>query len=95
MLIDTHSHIYSKDFNSDIDETVQNAYKNDVKKIVLPNIDSGSIKHLIDLSKAYPHICYPLMGLHPTSIASDYKEELQAIEYWLNTHKFYGVGEIG
>ncbi len=95
MLIDTHSHIYTEDFNSDIDEVVQNAYNNDVKKIVLPNIDSGTIKRLVDLSNSYPHICYPLMGLHPTSVASDYKEELQAVEYWLHKHKFYGIGEIG
>lgn len=95
MLIDTHSHIYSEDFNSDIDEIIQNAYNNDVKKIVLPNIDTGSIKRLVDLSKSYPHICYPLMGLHPTSVATDYKDELHAIEYWLDKYKFYGIGEIG
>lgn len=95
MLIDTHSHIYSEDFNTDIDEVVQNAYNNDIKKIVLPNIDSGTIKRLVDLSISYPHICYPLMGLHPTSVATDYKEELKAVEYWLDKHKFYGIGEIG
>lgn len=95
MLIDTHSHIYTEDFNSDIDEVIQNAYNNDVKKIVLPNIDSGTIKRLIDLSNSYPHICYPLMGLHPTSVGTDYKEELIAVEYWLDKYKFYGIGEIG
>ena len=95
MLIDTHSHIYSEDFNDDIDEVLQNAYNNDVKKIILPNIDSGTIKRLIDLSNSYPHICYPLMGLHPTSVSKDYKEELSAVEYWLDKQKFYGIGEIG
>jgi TatD DNase family protein len=95
MLIDTHSHIYSGDFNSDIDEVIQNAYNNDVKKIVLPNIDAGTIKRLMDLSDAYPHICYPLMGLHPTSVAEDYKEVLHAIEYWMEKYKFYGIGETG
>ncbi len=95
MLIDTHSHIYSEDFNDDIDEVLQNAYNNDVKKIILPNIDSGTIKRLMDLSNSYPHICYPLMGLHPTSVSKDYKEELSAVEYWLDKYKFYGIGEIG
>jgi len=95
MLIDTHSHIYSEDFHDDIDEVLQNAYNNDVKKIILPNIDSGSIKRLIDLSNAYPHVCYPLMGLHPTSVSEDYREELSVVEYWLDKHKFYGIGEIG
>lgn len=95
MLIDTHSHIYSDEFQNDLDEVVQNAYNNQVKKIVLPNINSGSIKRLLDLSDSYPHICYPLMGLHPTSVFKDYKEELKTIEYWLEKRKFYGIGEIG
>lgn len=95
MLIDTHAHIYSEDFIHDVDEVVQHAYDNDVKKIVLPNIDSGSVKRLLDLSDAYPHLCYPLMGLHPTSVSSDYSEELQAVEYWLEKRNFYGIGEIG
>lgn len=95
MLIDTHSHIYSEDFNHDIDEVMQRAYDNDVKKIILPNIDSGSIKRMLDLSDSYPHLCYPLMGLHPTSVSEDYKDELKAVEYWLEKRKFYGIGEIG
>ena len=95
MLIDTHSHIYSEDFHDDIDEVLQNAYNNDVKKIILPNIDSGSIKRLIDLSNNYPHVCYPLMGLHPTSVAADFRAELSVVEYWLDKYKFYGIGEIG
>ena len=95
MLIDTHSHIYSEDFTHDRDEVLQRAYESGIKKIILPNIDSGSIKHMLDLSDAYPHLCYPLIGLHPTSVEDDYQEELRAIEYWLDKRKFYGIGEIG
>ncbi len=95
MLIDTHAHIYSEDFLHDVDEILQRAYDNDVKKIILPNIDSGSVKRLIDLNDAYPHLCFPLMGLHPTSVAADYRDELEAVEYWLSKRKFYGIGEIG
>lgn len=95
MLIDTHSHIYSEDFNHDIDDVMQRAYDNDVKKIILPNIDSASIKRMLDLSDSYPHLCYPLIGLHPTSVSEDYHEEIEAMEYWLEKRKFYGLGEIG
>jgi TatD DNase family protein len=35
------------------------------------------------------------MGLHPTSVSHDYKEELSLVEYWLEKQKFYGIGEIG
>jgi TatD DNase family protein len=95
MLIDTHSHIYSTDFIHDRDEVIQRAYSNDVRKIILPNIDSSSVKNLLDLVDTYPHICIPLMGLHPTSVNHDYQEELQVVEYWLKKRKFYGIGEIG
>ena len=95
MLIDTHSHIYSTDFIDDLDEVIQRAYSNDVRKIILPNIDSSSVKNLLNLVDTYPHICIPLMGLHPTSVNQDYKEELQVVEYWLEKRKFFGIGEIG
>jgi TatD DNase family protein len=95
MLIDTHSHIYSTDFIHDLDEVIQRAYSNDVRKIILPNIDSSSVKNLLDLVDTYPHICIPLMGLHPTSVNHDYQEELQVVDYWLKKRKFYGIGEIG
>ncbi|MDP2112673.1 MAG: TatD family hydrolase [Bacteroidota bacterium] len=95
MLIDTHSHIYSTDFIHDRDEIIQRAYSNDVRKIILPNIDSSSVKNLLDMVDTYPHICIPLMGLHPTSVNHDYQEELQVVEYWLKKRKFYGIGEIG
>lgn len=74
---------------------MQRAYDNDVKKIILPNIDSGSVKRMLDLTDNYPHLCFPLMGIHPTSVAADYREELEAVEYWLGKRKFYGIGEIG
>jgi TatD DNase family protein len=95
MLIDTHSHIYSTDFTHDLDEVIQRAYSNDILKIILPNIDSSSVKNLLNLVDTYPHICIPLMGLHPTSVNQDYQEELQVIDYWLKKRKFYGIGEIG
>ncbi len=95
MLIDTHAHIYSEEFLEDIDEVITRAYDNDVRKIVLPNIDSSSVKKMLDLADQYPQICYPLMGLHPTSVGEDYEEELELIEFWLKKRKFYGIGEIG
>lgn len=95
MLIDTHSHIYSEDFLQDRDEALQRAYDSGIKKIILPNIDSGSIKHMLDLSDAYPHLCFPLIGLHPTSVDEEFRDELHAVEYWLAKRKFYGIGEIG
>lgn len=95
MLIDSHSHIYSEEFNIDLDEVIKRAFENNIRKIVLPNIDSSSVKKMIDLVDQYPQVCFPLMGLHPTSVNADYKEELELVEFWLRRRKFNGIGEIG
>lgn len=95
MLIDTHSHIYLEDYSDDVDQVIERAYQCNVRKIVLPNIDSSSLKSMLDLANAYPQICYPLIGLHPTSVSEDYEDELQLVEFWLKKKKFFGIGEIG
>lgn len=95
MLVDTHSHIYSEDYSGDLDQVIERAFQSNVRKIVLPNIDSSSLKSMLDLSNAYPQICFPLIGLHPTSVNEDYQDELQLFDFWLTKRKFYGIGEIG
>lgn len=95
MLIDTHSHIYSEDFSEDLEQVIERAFQCNVRKIVLPNIDSSTLKSMLDLSNAYPQVCFPLIGVHPTSVNEDYMDELQLIDFWLTKRKFYGIGEIG
>jgi TatD DNase family protein len=94
-LIDTHSHIFVDDFNEDRDIIIQNALIKGVQKIILPNIDSESVGQLLQTAKKYPDICFPLIGLHPTSVSEDFENELNIVEYWLSKEKFYGIGEIG
>jgi TatD DNase family protein len=95
MLIDTHSHIYSGEYNGEIDEVINRALEQGVDKILLPNIDSSSIKMMLDLVDKYPGVCFPLMGIHPTSVKDDFREELELVEFWLSKRTFYGIGEIG
>jgi TatD DNase family protein len=95
MLVDTHAHLYADDFNDDRDDVIGNALEAGVKKIVLPNIDTASIAGMLSLARQYPGICFPLMGLHPTSVDSQYKEKLNEVESWLGKEKFYGIGETG
>jgi TatD DNase family protein len=94
-LTDTHSHIYSEEFDKDRRDVVFNAHKAGVKKILLPNIDSTSIDSMIKLSEQYPNLIFPMMGLHPTSVNKNYKNELNTVEQWLKKRTFYAVGEIG
>jgi TatD DNase family protein len=95
MFVDTHSHIYSEEFSTDRDEVVSRAQHAGIDRVVLPNIDSASIKPMLDLTDSNPGYFFPLIGLHPTSVKEDFRKELEIIEYWLNKRKFYGIGEIG
>lgn len=94
-LIDTHSHLYLDAFNDDRDVVIKNAIENSVKKILLPNIDSASINNMLDLCKEYPNICYPMFGLHPTSVKENYKKEIEVLEKFLEKNKFIAIGETG
>jgi TatD DNase family protein len=95
MFVDSHSHIYSSEFSLDRDEVITRALNAGVERIVLPNIDSSSIKPLLDLTDTIPGLFFPLLGLHPTSVKEDFRKELQILEYWLGKRKFWGIGEIG
>jgi TatD DNase family protein len=94
--VDTHSHLFSEEFDSDRQGTINRALDARVKTIFLPNIDLDSINALKEFSALAPMNCLPMMGLHPCSIGSDYKEQLIKIEAELySDYKYFGVGEIG
>jgi len=93
--IDTHSHIYLPDFNNDRTEVISNALKGGVNKILLPNIDSDSIDSMLGLCRAFPENCYPMMGLHPTSVKENVEAELTIVEKLLRDNSFIAIGEIG
>jgi len=95
MFVDSHSHIYSEEFSTDRTEVISRAVKAGVSKIVLPNIDSSTIKPMLDLADSNPQLFIPLLGLHPTSIKEDFRKELEIMEYWFEKREFAGIGEIG
>ncbi len=99
--IDTHSHIYEPEFDDDRDAVVGRAVAAGVTKMMLPAIDSQSHRRMFDLCRAYPDNCFPMMGLHPTSVNDrpDWEAELAATQLLLRRPpegiRFYAVGEIG
>lgn len=93
--VDTHTHLYLEDFSVDIDEVVSRAVVSGVKKMLLPSVDSSSTKDLLDLCKKYPQYCFPMIGLHPTSVNTDFKNELNHVEEELKKGIYIAVGEIG
>lgn len=94
-LIDTHAHLYAKEFEEDRKEVIEKAIALGITQFFLPNIDSSSIPALLGLSVLYPKNCFPMMGLHPCSVNEDYESELNIVEQWLSEKRFCAIGEIG
>lgn len=94
--VDTHCHLYLSEFAEDIAAAIDNAAFAGVEKILLPNIDSTSWKPMLELFRKYPGICFPMAGLHPTSVLPETIEnELSEVTRQLETGNFIAVGEIG
>jgi TatD DNase family protein len=94
-LIDTHTHIYLPEFDSDRDEAVKRARENGIVKLLMPNIDINSVGPMISAGARFPGICHPMAGLHPTSVKEDYLVQLEILEELWAKHNFIAIGEIG
>jgi TatD DNase family protein len=94
--IDTHSHLYSSQFDEDRTQAINDAISAGVSTILLPNISSEYTKGMIEVCGQFPENCFPMMGLHPCNVNEDNIEgELLHVEQELAKGKYIAVGEIG
>jgi len=95
MYIDTHTHLYSEEFDADREERIHDAIAKLVSKFYMPNVDSASIDGMLKLEQQFPEYCFPMMGLHPCSVNQTYVKELEIVKEWLDKRRFAAIGEIG
>ncbi len=93
--IDSHTHLFSSQFDNDRHQVVQKAIDQGVDKMLLPNINSKTLEAMHQLCQDFPQHCYPMMGLHPCDVKDDYEEELKIIKSHLDKGKYVAIGEIG
>ncbi len=93
--VDTHSHIYARQFHEDLDEALERCRKNGVEKIYMPNIDSNSIEAMMAVEARDPDRYVATMGVHPCYVKEDFEQELEIAENWLSKRDFPAIGEIG
>lgn len=95
MITDTHTHLYSSQFNEDRNQMMQRALDAGVTRFFIPAIDSAYTDSMLMLEKNYPDNVFLMMGLHPTSVKENYKEELAHVKEMFDKRSFYAIGEIG
>lgn len=95
-LIDTHAHLFLEEFDEDRPLVVERARQAGLTHIFMPNIDSTTVGPLLRMCEAYADYCFPMIGLHPTSVADNYEAELNLMYQHLTTNsRFVAIGEIG
>jgi TatD DNase family protein len=94
---DSHTHLYAEEFDGDREAIMARAVQNHVMHLFLPAIDSLYHEKMLKVTNEYPHLCYPMMGLHPTSVKKNYQDEIGIVEGYLSNPelKFYAIGEAG
>lgn len=92
---DTHTHLYSEEFDQDRNEMIQRAIKTGISRFFIPAIDAACTQKMYDLEQDFPENVFLMMGLHPTYVKENYLEELQHVATELSKRKFYAIGEIG
>ena len=95
IITDTHTHLYSEEFDQDRDAMIQRALNAGVSRFFIPAIDSTCTASMYELEKSYPDNVFLMMGLHPTYVKDNYLDELMHVESELSKRKFYAIGEIG
>ena len=96
MLVDSHSHLFLEEFADDLPQVLQRAREAGVTHIFMPNIDSTTIESLLSVCAAYKEFCFPMIGLHPTSVNENYKKELDIVAGQLaSSNGYVAIGEIG
>ncbi|AZQ43422.1 TatD family hydrolase [Nonlabens ponticola] len=96
ILTDTHTHLYSEQFDEDKQEMIQRAMDRGVQRFFLPAIDASYTDSMRELKKAFPENFFLMSGLHPTHVKDeDMNEQLDHVYAQLQTGDYVAVGEIG
>lgn len=95
-MIDTHTHLYSEQFDEDREEMIERAKAAGVSHYFLPAINSSTHEKMIALEKAYPGVMFAMMGLHPCDVKEDSNtKELALVKKYIEERDFCAIGEIG
>lgn len=96
MMIDTHTHLYMADsFPDGGRSAVERAMESGVEMMILPGVDREAVSPILELHSLFPNNTAVALGLHPTDVEADWRDELREILDMGARTELIGIGETG
>ena len=95
VLIDSHAHIYYRDYAGDFDDMLKRADDAGVSAILVVGTDIESSRESVELAEKYPQL-YAAVGVHPhdaARVTDACYDIIRALS--ISSHKVVAIGEIG
>lgn len=99
--IDTHTHLDGEEFRDDLPKVIMRAREAGVSKVFVPAIDLPSVQTVLEVCRQYPDFAYPMIGLHPEEVKSDWQQVLSSMKPYLfaseekRGEQPIAIGEVG
>ena len=94
-LIDTHTHLYLKEFDADIDKVLNKSKDIGINKFIFPSIHSKYNERMINRYNQDRSIFSIMAGLHPAYVSYNNDNEIGLVIKNLENYDCVAVGEIG
>lgn len=93
MLIDTHCHLLSSEYDN-VDKEIKEAIKSGIKRIIINGLDVKSSMEAVELSKKYEEV-YAAVGIGPENANDTTDLDIDKIRELSFENKVVAIGEIG
>ncbi|HEY3296937.1 MAG TPA: TatD family hydrolase [bacterium] len=94
-MIDTHSHLYYPEFESDLNEVIARAQGAGVTRIITIAVDKETAEACLTIAARFPGVVFAAVGVHPSEVDKVSEEDLLWIEAVAGDPSVVAIGEIG
>ena len=93
MLIDSHCHVLSSEYDN-VDEIIKDSINSGVEKIIVNGYDLKTSKEAVELANKYDHV-YAAVGIGPSNVTDVNDETYDIISKLAKEAKVVAIGEVG
>ena len=94
-IIDTHTHLYLKEFDEDFDSVIRRSLEIGVEKFLFPSIHSKYNERMINSFEKNKSLFKIMAGLHPAYVTEKNDYDIDLVVKNLENYDCVAVGEIG